>query len=338
MKRWGLLAAFSGAVFAQSFYSSTWSGTGPSSMAGIRFETRTEPPMPVSPFIGSSSGRTFFGPTGGYAATHRFFRDDSTLTYFGYDLMIEPDTQPDTYKLSFFDLAIGPLDFGGGRVPTSKPSDWKKLPLPALPATQTAHAGDRIDVPVWIDATTGQKVIDVVIVQSAPQFPASITVANGMMTGRVFSMPLGAPGRGREVPTVSGTAREFKVEDAEMHLMQPRVTINGESNPAMAHGGSGATGTLVWFYVPKHGRYVLSLAPRPELGFAKCGEVRGGSITFKIDSDDVALETFTPIAPGSSPYVLYVLHDKEWEPTARNQTSQLQYGSVSPAELAALMK
>lgn len=102
--------------------------------------------------------------------------------------------------------------------------------------------------------------------------------------------------------------------------------------------GPGATGTLVWFYLPKRGRYILSLVPRPELGFAKVGEVRGGTIRFQMAGDEFALESYTPVAPGSAPYTLYVLHDGDWEPTARNQVDQSLTGSVSPGELAALLK
>jgi hypothetical protein len=116
------------------------------------------------------------------------------------------------------------------------------------------------------------------------------------------------------------------------------VTVNGTPVGSSLRSGQGATGTLVWFYLPKRGRYILSLAPRPELGFGKAGEVRGGAIRFKMEGDEFVLETFTPVAPGNAPYVLYVLHDREWEPTSRNQLDQSLTGSVSPAELLALLK
>jgi len=149
---------------------------------------------------------------------------------------------------------------------------------------------------------------------------------------------MAVPRSGPTVPTVEGTARDFRADDAEMHLVQPRVTVNGSSEGSLQRTGNAATGTLVWFYLPKRGRYILSLVPRPELGFAKLGEVRGGAIQFKMDGDAFLVETYQPIAPGSAPYVLYVLHDKDWAPTAVNQSDHLLFGSVSPAELVALMK
>ncbi len=198
------------------------------------------------------------------------------------------------------------------------------------------HAGDKVEVPVWIDPKTGQKLVDIVEVQQSPPLMARQVIVNpgmGMMRA-----PMMVPRTMPTVPTVEGTAREFRAEDAEMRLVQPRVTMNGTPEVSTVRAGNVATGTLVWFYVPQHGRYILSLVPRPDLGFTKAGEVRGGAIQFKMEGDQFLLETYQPIAPGSAPYVLYVLHDKEWEPTARNQADHLLFGSVSPAELRALIK
>lgn len=335
MKFPALLLAVAGFAQGQTFVTSTWSGNGPNTLAVIRFETRTEAAQPlvtVLPFIADSSGRTYFGPSGGFAATHRYFRDETTLVYFGYDLLIEPEPQPDAFRLSFYELSISPLDFASGRSGITRPTDWKKLPLPVLPQPRVVHNGDRIEVPVWIDPNGGQKLIDVLVVQQAMQAPSIM----GIRTGQ-FSAP--SPLRAAPVvPTVSGTAREFRADDAEMRLVQPHVTVNGTPEAVTMRGGQGATGALIWFYLPKRGRYILSLAPRPELGFVKSGEVRGGAISFQMDQDEFRIESPTPIAPGSAPYLLYVLHDKEWEPTARNQSGQFQVGSVSPGELAALMR
>jgi hypothetical protein len=137
------------------------------------------------------------------------------------------------------------------------------------------------------------------------------------------------------VPTVSGDARDFTSADAELQILQPRAVImNGAQQGAPPL--KNIRGNLVWIYIPKHGRYVLSLAPRPGLDFTKSGEVRGGAITFTIGEDSIKLECNLPIAPGDAPYNLWVLHDKEWEPTSEAQKIHPGVGSVGAAELAAL--
>lgn len=70
--------------------------------------------------------------------------------------------------------------------------------------------------------------------------------------------------------------------------------------------------------MPGHGRYILALTPRPNLGFVQAGEVRGGIVTFTAGGDEVLLQSPAMIAPGDAPYILYVLHDVAWVPTARS--------------------
>jgi len=331
MKRLALLLTVCGLAHAQTVWTGTWSNGISDSIAGLRFETRTEPPTPVLPFLGSSSGRTVYRGQSGYSATHRYFRNDIDFTYVGYDVLVEQDAQPDTFRVTLMDLGIGPLDFAISPNGSARPTDWKKLQPPPLPGPRMVQLGDKVEVPVWIDPNTGQKLVDVFqVLKSAP----ALQNFSNMLRTSTMAPPRAAP----VVPTVSGTAREFHVEDAEMHLVQPRVTLNGTPQGSPMRGGQGATGTLIWFYLPNRGRYILSLAPRPALGFVKSGEVRGGAIQFKIEGDEFLMESYTPIAPGSAPYILYVLHDGDWEPTARNQAGQFLSGSVSPAELEMLLK
>jgi hypothetical protein len=335
VKPFALLLAIAASFHAQTIWTGTFSN-GLSSLVGVHFETRTEPPAPALPFIPSSSSRTVYRAQNGYSATHRYFRDETSLTYVGYDLLVEEQPQPDTFRITFLELGIGPLDFVMTPYAVASPAAWKKLATPPLPESRVVHVGDKVEVPVWIDAKTGQKLVDIVEVQQSPPAMRPQVIANSSMG--VLRSPMMASRAMPSVPTVEGTAREFHAEDAEMRLVQPRITVNGTPEVSAVRAGNVAMGTLVWFYLPKHGRYVLSLVPRPDLGFTRTGEVRGGAIQFKMEDEEFLLETYQPIAPGSAPYVLYVMHDKDWEPTARNQADHLLFGSVSPAELQALKK
>ncbi len=339
MKSLALLLAVCASASAQTVWTGIWSN-GVSTMAGVRFDSRIEPPDPPLLFTGSSSGRSIYRGTGGYSATHRYFRDDIDYRYVGYDLLVEQDAQPDTFKLTFLDLGIGPLEFAVTPNRNTNLTDWKKLAALPLPAPRTVHAGEKVEVPVWIDPATGQKLIDVIQVQQSPA-PQSILSPPRLAPGPpIATLRSLAPARNMPVvPTGEGTAREFRAEDAEMRLAQPRVTVNGTAEGSQLRAsGNIAAGTLVWFYLPRRGRFILSLVPRPDLGFTKAGEVRGGAIKFTMEGDEFLVETYQPVAPGNAPYVLYALHDKEFAPTSQNQADRVLFGSVSPAELVALFK
>jgi hypothetical protein len=284
------------------------------------------------------------------AAGHRYFYDEGTHVYFGYDILMQHDAQTDTFRVNCYELSIGPLDFAEAAPAPVNPAEWKKLPLPALPAPQVVRPGDALSVEVFADPNTGRKLVDTVriqqgmqnlIMQSLQQPNAAVLQQLQRLNATRFQVYRRAPGgsvpAAAPAPTVSGTARDFSVEDAELRLAQARVEINGTPQELLGSARA-ASGTLVWFYLPHRGRYILSLAPRPELGFVKAGEVRGGVITFTLDKDQFTLETPAMVASGDAPYILYVLHDPDWEPTAQGQAGYLLIGSVSPGELAALTR
>lgn len=234
---------------------------------------------------------------------HRFLAENALHVYFGYDLLIEAQSEANAFKASFYDLSLSSLDVAGG-----SPAPWKKLPPPKLPPAQVVHSGDVIRVELWQAPDTGQKIIDDIhidamlpysisgaapppgVMQQSTQARAAAMRANAMRVA-VPSPP--------NIPTVSGTARPFSVADAEMHVAQPRLTVNGKQLEGTVPGTS--AGSLVWFYLPGRGRYILSLVPRPNLGFTQAGEVRGGKITFNFERDSFTLECPTPIAPGDAP-------------------------------------
>jgi hypothetical protein len=96
------------------------------------------------------------------------------------------------------------------------------------------------------------------------------------------------------------------VEDAELQITQPEVSVNGELRQKFRNTASGAVGVL---YVPGHGRFLFSLAPNERFGFRKAGEVRGNRLSFEWRTSKYQLTCLDRIAPGGKPYILYVFHD-----------------------------
>ena len=266
--------------------------------------------------------------TNGQAFVSRVVVDRANHTYLGYEVLVEPK-QPGMYLATFGKLGVTPLDLEASeslRLPAaSAPANgaasahpqWTQLELPAIPEPRLFHDTESISIDLFIDPATKAKLID--------------DIRLHLMTPISRPVP--------QVPTVSGSARDFSVADADLQLVQPRLTLNGRpqvtSGPASVHN---SRGSLVWLYFPDHGRYILSLAPHADLGFKKAGEVRGGVLTFTSGQDAVRLESMSAIATGDAPYNLYVLHDADWQPVSERQKDFPAAGSIGLEELAALQR
>ncbi len=172
------------------------------------------------------------------------------------------------------------------------------LPLPGYPASQTVKIGDTIALTLLENRGTGQKVVDYIRIQD--QAPRSFGVR--------------------------GTARDFSVEDAELHIAQPTVTLNGKTVETEANLLPAVNGPIVWFTLPNRGLYVLSIAPHPSLGFVKAGEVRADSLTFTLGGDTITLDCNGMIAAGYAPYNLYVYQDRS------NSKPRFEIGAAARAE------
>jgi polysaccharide export outer membrane protein len=142
-----------------------------------------------------------------------------------------------------------------------------------------------------------------------------------------------------------GVARDLSVNDVELRVIAPQVFLNGK-HVYLATYEDGVVGPIVWFYLPDHGRYILSLVQRPSLAFVKAGEVRGSTLTFTIDGETLSLTSGVDIAPGYAPYNLYVSHEATWRPkeealagtfllySAQHADSVLQAAKPKPYEIA----
>jgi hypothetical protein len=338
-----LMICVSAVAFAQNtgFAGGIAGGGGSTSTISVQPSLRADPPSSglARRFSQGMRGRS---AAGGPSFSSRYLVDSANQVILGYELVLE-EQQPGAYLATFGKLGLTPLELSSEMAPRLPPnappglvrsqrpinssnwSEWTTQPLPAIPEPRLVHPGDTISIELFVDPATGEKLIDDIRIQP----PRALTPARLVLP----NLPAN-----RSVPTVAGTARDFAVTDAELQLVQPRVTLNGTPQTTTGRAVANSLGSLVWFYLPDHGRYVLSLAPRPDLDFKQAGEVRGGVITFTVGDDAIKLECQIPVATGDAPYKLYVLRDPEWEPTAQAQKGQFATGSVDPGELAALKR
>lgn len=256
----------------------------------------------------------------------RTFTDSVNREVFGYEVLIEQQQQPGVYLATFTKLAMTP------KLAADLGKDWREWSVRdvRVPEQKLVHDGDALNIGLISDPGSGFMLSDEITVRpNAPPAPILPRAAAPFLGN-----PLQLSGRG-SAPTVSGPAREFSAADAEMQIHQPRVIANGDAQ-GLSAPATNINGSLIWLYLPGHGRYVLSLAPRPQLKFKPAGEVRGGTAKFAIAKDTITIECPQAIAPGHAAYTLYVLYDPLWEPTSSRQKGQSAMGSVDPGELEEL--
>lgn len=268
------------------------------------------------------------GPGGTWSYSRRLV-DEANHVYIGYSLTLEPQ-RINEYLMICGKVSSTPLGHvsktrPGVQTPVPTAPEWPTQDPPAFPAPRVVHPGDVISILLIDNPATGEKVFD--DVRIVPFTPVAIdreTVAH---------MPGKHDLNKRKAPYVSGRARNFSGDDPSLLIKEPTVGFNGKRQSFLGRNQT-ISGPLLWLYFPGQGRYVLSLLPHPELGFQKAGEVRGGSISFRVDKDSITVESPVESAAGHKPYILYVKADPLWQPADRMQRTVFTLGSIELAELA----
>jgi hypothetical protein len=283
-----LLALFSGlSAFSQAGRLDGGFVTG--SSYGLYWETRLEP---ASPALAQNLGTAKVWNAGAAGATGTFTRillDREHRTYFGYVMNVKAvgDGRFNMYWVQRLNLAALARELH-----IDDPEAWKlQLTGWGAPGEKVVRAGDVIAIDLMTNPDTGQKIVDYITIQE----PFRQSFVN--LTPREFSY-------------VAGASRDFRVDDAELRIREPRLSVNGKAEESP--GRQDIISPTVWVYAPGKGRFVLSLTPRA--GFVKAGEVRGTSLTFKVGADTFTISSAVRIAAGDAPFNLYVLHEPAYKP------------------------
>ena len=247
----------------------------------LQFQTKLEPGGDRSQIRGLLGGVISANP-----AIHRYLGDKDRGVYYGYDILVEPLEDASTLRVTIQPLSVGPEVI---HLPESV--KWTSGGPPRYPPPQIVQIGDTLAFDLFVNQTTGQKVVEYVLFGDAHRMATAI-----------------------------GPAREFTVHDVELALRAPLFTRNGETLEAASESSGQMRGHFVIFYLPPHGRFVLSLAPHPEKGFAKAGEVRGSTLTFEVGGAEYSVNCEGKIAPGGGAYDLYIRHDPAYRPSGGSGT------------------
>src|SRR6185369_4186430 len=188
----------------------------------VFYETFLDPSMPE---LGSMSG----GTIGGEGIIHRFMTDPRQRVFFGYDISVDVLPQSNTYRLTFNQLASESVR----QILGSDAASWTQLPAPDWggPAVRTIQAGDVLGLDLLTNNATGQKIVDYITVKKPSSDPDWRFIYE------------------------TGTAQDFRAEDAALELVSPQVSVNEQPGVSTSVPGVNVYGAAVWFYLPGQGRF-----------------------------------------------------------------------------------
>ena len=283
--------------------------SGSASFTNVSFywDTRLSPPTP--PLSDSFGGR--HATTGN--EVHRILLDGNRRVYFGYTVRIESTAERTRFSLTFRPLELTPALMTRFDIDAT----WKPLPAPQFPGAQVVRMGEVLELSLLSNNASAQQLTEYVTVQEPRRT-------------RGFTAP--DEGDSRELVVAPGTARDFTVDDAVLHLREARISVNGRLEESSQRLLGDEAGTVVWIYIPNRGRFLLSIARNSGRGFRKAGEVRGSSLRFTVGADTYSVTTGGRIAPGDAAFNLYVLHQPKWRPG--HPHADLEMATVGAADRA----
>ena len=215
---------------------------------------------------------------------HRVFVDADAAVYFGYDVRVEPIAERKQIKLTFVPLS-SPLVTPGTRTLLRPLKSITRFPEPQL-----VRDGDTISLDVLVNPRTGIKIVDNIKAQLFTEHP--------------FKSRLG--GAEKALPP-----RDFTADSVKLTMTDARLIIDGRSVDDSARFD--VAGPLIWFALPNHDRFVVSLTDRGSSGFKKIGVVAYNAISFVFGGKTYEWVSSDPIMRDSDgSWNLWVLHDSNF--------------------------
>lgn len=289
------------------------------SQASVRFEngltivftSETDPPNSTRQSFGSIQVK------GEKNLIHRALIDTERGVYFGYDVLVEPIGDTGQFRLIFQPLSTMPNSIqipnpqprsrgtGGSEVVQNKQQNpvLTALALPKYPDPQIVQDGDTIAFDVLVNAKTGVKIVDLIKISTSDTQTLE-------PLSSVLSKLKGSSDGG------SLRAKDFSVEAVEFKVTSSRLLANGQPvNDSSGNSRLGVTGALIWFYLPGHGRFILSLKPREGYNFQKIGMIQGSRISFSVNGNQYEWISGSPIITSQNDnWNLWVLHEPDYVP------------------------
>jgi len=184
---------------------------------------------------------------------HRVLKDSGGRFIFGYDLWVAPNP-----TVKQFRIVVRPLDpqyeskLRAGNESEGEPPQSEVISTFAKSTeAQTLDDGDAFSIDLLVNQSAGVKIVDVVRV--------------------AFDRANIWDNNPRALP------RDFSLDAVELGVKDYRLLVNGNV-VSTGKSAKGAAGTLLWFYVPDRGRFIVSLVPREGYQFQKVGIIEDNRI------------------------------------------------------------
>lgn len=267
----------------------------------VAIKTETVPPSETD-----SLGNIYSYTTSSGNIVHRVMTDAKNKIYFGYDLVVEKLDETENFRVSIKPLSKSPNQLIGKN--TNSVGDapgydnFTAKSLPKYPEPVILNEGETITLDILENLKTGVKKMDVIKVYLKPK-----------KFFNYFS--------DRE------KAKDFTIDDVNLHLDAPEVLINGEKSKI---GGS-ASGNIIYITLYGKGRFIFSFVPQPKYNFQKIGIVEDNKIMFDYNGESYRFINKSPVLGAGGKWNLWVMFDPDYKPT-------YQLSPSSPYEIGAADK
>jgi len=216
---------------------------------------------------------------------HRVLTDADQRVIFGYDLWVRSD--PLTKK---FSLAVLPADEAFRRTFLKQSNPRMNELFATFPTStkpQSLDDGDAVSLELLVNEKSGVKIFDVV----------RVTFDRSTLIEKTFESP----------------PKDFTLDAVSLAIKNYELFIDGE---LVGKGRStiGCAGSLLWFYIPDHSRFIFSLVPRDGYSFQKIGVIDGNRIEFVLNGQHYEWISSAAILPNGGTWNLWVLEDPGYTP------------------------
>ena len=283
----------------------------------VIFKIETSSPEATKQSFGSVYF-TGYNETEKESRVHRVLADKASGVYFGYDLVIESQAEPNKFKVSIKPLSINPPE-------QMRLSDLTIRSLPKYPEDMIVEDGDTIALDVLVNPQTKVKIVDLIkITTKKPQN----TSDDSLFTSRAKSAGFGSGGSDNLFNRQK--AKDFTLNDIKLRLTSPKLLVNGAPSPIRGSEWEGIIeGSAIYIYIPEKGRFIFSLFPQDGFSFRKDAILENSKIAFQANDERYELISSAPIVSNGGSWSLWILNDPDYKPdlTLGSTTDFLQYGA-----------
>lgn len=288
----------------------------------VIFKIETSSPEATKQSLGSVYF-TGYNDTEKESRVHRVLGDRASGVYFGYDLIIESETNANKFKVSIKPLSLNPPE-------NLRLSDLTARSLPKYPEDMIVEDGDTIALDVLVNPQTKVKIVD--LIKITRKKPQTSDVSSFAPTS------VGSSGSGGNDNSINRQkARDFTPNDVKLRLTSPKLLINGALSSLLGSQWEGIIeGSVIYIFIPgKEGRFIFSLFPQNGYSFQKNAVVEDNKIIFQSNDERYEIISEAPIVSGGGTWNLWNLHDSSYRPDlifSAAAAGHIEYGASSDVE------